>query len=599
MKIASKLSAFFRKKLEPSEFTSHSGLNFWRERIFLGIMLVFAVFGLFAYIPSAIMSYRENLTYLFVFDTIVYFTSVFIFIFRNISLKIRIFILEFLLYTLGVSLLVVLGTLGPGMIWLLSVSIIAAILLGLNAAIISVVINILTVVFFAFAIYYHWLGQTLLMQMNLGGWIAVSANLVVLSSLAAIPLSILLNGLDKSLKREKDLLQMLQLEAEKLSKAKEKAEESDKLKSAFLANMSHEIRTPMNGIIGFSEIMRRENLSAETRAKYVNLICDRSYYLLRIINDIIDISKIDSKQVIIEEKKTNLNELLGDIEIMFRSQINNNPSLQIQLQFEQKYNNRESTVIMDPTKIQQVLINLVNNAIKFSDKGSVTFGFKIQNKEICFYVHDTGIGIPMEMQEVIFERFMKYNSQKDKLIEGTGLGLTISKGLVNLMGGKIWVESQPNKGSSFYFTHPYRIADSAIDDTKNNTKFTPTAFNWKGKSILIVEDDEASKILLQEILKKSGIKIYNSNSGETAIKTIQKNPEIDLVLMDVQLPGIQGDEAMKRIKATNGKVIIVAQTAFAMKGDREKYIEMGFNDYISKPLDPQVLLSVLDKLLNA
>ena len=388
----------------------------------------------------------------------------------------------------------------------------------------------------------------------------------------------------------------LKLINDELKGAKEKAEESDKLKSAFLANMSHEIRTPMNAILGFSTLMRNRVLTDEKRKDYIDLINSNCRQLLRIITDIIDISKIEAGQISIFNKNFNLNKALQDLHLSFFNQIE---AMQkpIELVIKTGLSNEYSSLFTDKVRLEQILSNLLSNAIKFTDRGKIEFGYYVDRRsDIVFYVKDTGIGMTQEELKVIFDRFRQVSSSYNKIYGGTGLGLTISKGLAERLGGKIWVESEVEAGSVFYFNIPYKPGvpvdkPPQIEYTKN--------YLWRGKTILIAEDEEVNYNLLETIIMPTKAKIIWAHNGLEAIKICKDTPEIDVVLMDIKMPDLNGFEATKRIKKIRKKLPIIAQTAYAMSVDEDNCLRAGCDDYISKPLRIDDLLNKINNFLNS
>lgn len=393
-------------------------------------------------------------------------------------------------------------------------------------------------------------------------------------------------------KKQKESLKRIKKINLELEKAKEKAEESDRLKTAFLANMSHEIRTPMNGIMGFSELLRNPDVVESDQQKYIDVIQQSGERMLNIINDLIDISKIEAGQMEIRLERTDLNQLLNSLYTFFKPETNNknlelivdiNPSL------------KNIFVSTDKTKLTQILTNLIKNAIKYTDKGQISYGYFIKDENMEFYVKDTGIGIKPEIQDVIFERFRQADQSITKPYEGTGLGLSISKSFIEMLGGEIWLESAPEAGSSFYFSLPYKKVKS-----RQNMNIVRGPFETNpllGKVILIAEDDETSFMFLKEVLVKSGIKTLRANNGLEAIDCVKKNPDINLVLMDIKMPVMNGFKATKKIKQLNPQMPVIVQTAFASLIDKQKSFEAGCDDYISKPINKDVLLEMFKKYI--
>jgi PAS domain S-box-containing protein len=379
---------------------------------------------------------------------------------------------------------------------------------------------------------------------------------------------------------------------EELYYSKEKAEESDRLKSAFLANMSHEIRTPMNGILGFTELLKEPQLTGETRNTYVNIIEKSGNRMLNIINDIISISKVESGQMEVFISETNINEQLDFIHSFFKLEIEQK---ELQLTVKKGLTGNDAIVFSDKEKIYAVLTNLVKNAIKFTHEGFIELGYDKKGDFFEFYVKDSGVGIMKEQTDLIFERFRQGSELLTRNYEGAGLGLSISKAYVEMLGGKMWVESQFGKGSTFYFTIPFNIeVDKGNDILFDEYKGNEIRLTRKLK-ILIAEDDESSEMLLSLTLEPFSSKILKVTNGQDAVNTCRNNPDIDLVLMDNKMPIMDGYEATRQIREFNKDVIIISQTAFALPGDREKVIEAGCNDYLPKPFNQKILLDMIKK----
>jgi len=391
----------------------------------------------------------------------------------------------------------------------------------------------------------------------------------------------------------KDINQRLEWQKEELEKAKEKAEESDRLKSAFLANMSHEIRTPMNGIMGFAQLLKEKETNPLQRKDYLNIIYGRTKHLLQIINDIVDISKIEANQLDIHKDHFDLNELMDNLYKEQKKELVELDKSHIQLKMTKDSRKNHFYIEGDSRRIKQVLLNLLNNAMKFTEKGRVEFGYELEKKKhITFYVKDTGAGISRKKQKEIFERFRQGDETFNRKHEGTGLGLTISKNLVELMNGSIWVHSEKDQGATFYFTIPYKQTQ---EDTKETTAINNENYQWEKINILVVEDDLASQELIHAGLSPSQANLTFCDTGKKALDKISANKAFDVILMDIRLPDINGLEVTRQIRKSNKKTPIIAQTAHAMGEDQKKCLQAGANDYIAKPIDIHELLTTIHK----
>ena len=378
-----------------------------------------------------------------------------------------------------------------------------------------------------------------------------------------------------------------------LIEAKEKAEESDRLKTAFLANISHEIRTPMNGIIGFSKLMIDPSNTPEATQEYVNIINSSCDQLLAIINDVIEISTIEAGPVTIKRDKVDISAMLSDLKILFdRIAVLNNIELNIQLDPVFK----QPIIYTDGQKVKQIFCNLLSNALKFSNDSNVKYGFSVKENQIEFFVKDEGIGISPENHEIIFERFRKVDKGPKKIYGGTGLGLAISKSLVEKLGGKIWVESQEGLGSQFYFNLPSEgIHTSAPQTITSNFKLSPNC--WLGNKILIAEDEEYNYVLLCAMLKKTGISIIRAKNGVEAFSLALSN-QIDIVLMDLKMPLMGGLNATESIRQFDKTLPIIAISAYAFQQDKKKALAAGCNDFITKPVSREELCDLLNNYLQ-
>jgi CheY-like chemotaxis protein len=388
---------------------------------------------------------------------------------------------------------------------------------------------------------------------------------------------------------------LLYLVKREFIRQKQKALKSDKLKSAFLANMSHEIRTPMNAIVGFSQLLG-EGVGSDNKQQYINIIQNSSDNLLRLINDIIDLSKIEADDLELKLSEISIHDLFVELKNVYSIELLKREKTDVKL----SYNLPDDIIVQtDALRLKQILSNLLSNALKFTSKGTITFSCEKKGKELIFTVSDTGTGIPEEDKSKIFDRFTRFNYQGMNT-EGTGIGLSIAEKLVTLLKGRIWFNSISGKGSDFFFTLPDiapKNQSSLQVEKKKKLKMKMTANLENLRPILVVEDDKTSYVLIKEFLRPLNIEIHHVIDGTDAINFIKLNPDVCLILMDIKLPFMDGYEATKAIKLTNPKIPIIAQTANAMIGDREKALSAGCDDYITKPLDLKRLQEVIKPYL--
>ena len=380
---------------------------------------------------------------------------------------------------------------------------------------------------------------------------------------------------------------------QELIQAKVKAEENDKLKSAFLNNMSHEIRTPMNGILGFSSLLMQEGLTDEKRREFIRIIENSGEQLVRIIDDIIDYSRIETGQVQVVKKEFGLNEMLDTLLAMLEQEAGKR-NKNVELRLHKGLPNGNDAIVSDRGRLAQIITNLAMNALKFTEKGFIETGYLIQGRQIEFYVKDTGIGIPVHDQEKVFDRFHQANIDIARSYSGTGLGLSIAKGLTELLGGNIDFISTQSTGTTFFVRIPYEQAVHG----KSRKKVSSSITDFHGKTILVAEDVPESMELINSYFSGSGALIVKAANGKEAVELITGNQNIDVVLMDIRMPVMDGLEAMKAIKKIRPGMPVIAQTAYAMSIDRSLFLDNGFDDYISKPLDKRSLMLITGKYLG-
>ncbi|CAN5430439.1 hypothetical protein BH10BAC1_BH10BAC1_14090 [soil metagenome] len=383
---------------------------------------------------------------------------------------------------------------------------------------------------------------------------------------------------------------------EEMRNARKKAEESDKAKSEFLANMSHEIRTPMNAIIGYVDLMMQDKVSLEHRG-YLDTLKESGQLLLNLINDILDVSKIEAGQLVVENIPCSLSALLDTIESSIKGAV-----LKSGHDIQLKHNYSDiiaEEVYIDPTRLQQIIYNLLSNAVKFTKQGTIEYGVSLKDDSTLeFYVKDSGIGINEKDHSKIFEMFGQADASSTREHGGSGLGLTISKKLVELMGGKIWVESLKGKGSNFFFTLPYK-PQKVVPEKKLKVEKASEIIKDK---LLLVEDNMINQRLTKLILEKAGFEVITANNGQEAVDYYKNSKGIRAIIMDIQMPILDGLAATQiiRFHETEQKLKrtpIVALTAHAMKGDKEKCLDAGCDNYLSKPIMIDVLVNTIKKYI--
>ena len=445
---------WYQRYINNGEFSIDDGLPYWRERIFNGLMLVFLIFGTLAIVPNLIASIATKSHLITVTDSIIYFSILFLFFNHSLTLRTKIIIVIFFIYVLSIVLLVTLGPLGPGFIYFACSSLIAALLIGINASLITIGINIVLIIALALLIHLKMFQTIFFESYRTITWIAVSSNVIVFNSITSIPLALLINALENSLNNEKALKKALIKKNINIEQEKKQAQESDKLKSAFLANLSHEIRTPMNAIVGFSELIQNETTKEEKLSKYSIHVIQNSKYLLNLINDIVDISIIESGQIVLNYKTITLGKILDEIKPTIDSSTLRQTRANVEVSYLVPSSLYELELNIDGTRLKQILINLITNALKYTVEGSIKIMITKSGPHLNYVVSDSGVGIPLKEQEKIFQRFSKIDRNNNFTMPGIGLGLSITKGLCEAMQGKIWFESEVNKGTSFYFTLP-------------------------------------------------------------------------------------------------------------------------------------------------
>ncbi|MEE4197772.1 MAG: PAS domain S-box protein [Bacteroidales bacterium] len=393
---------------------------------------------------------------------------------------------------------------------------------------------------------------------------------------------IIAEDISKRKKNEKELLL-----------AKEQAEESNRLKTAFLANLSHEIRTPLNAIIGFSSLLLDEDIHHEEKVKLNNLINENSQNLLKLIDDVIDISKIQSGNFEINPSTCYVNKLLLDLYVSFSVKIEQDPKKDIRLSMNKGVRKKDFSLITDTIRLKQVLFNIIENAVKFTQQGFVEFGYSLvkDDNKIQFYVIDSGIGIANDKFEMIYDLFRQVDESFTREYGGTGLGLTIAKKIVHHLGGEIWVQSTPKQGTNIYFTLP--LENKSLEESTSAQDSKSLAYNWKDKVFLIADDIDTNYAYLKEVLSSTHAKIIWAKDGKEAVDLCMKN-KIDLVIMDLKMPNMDGYEATKAIKKIKQDLKIIGQSTFSHDDEKQKCLNAGCDSYIAKPIRIETLFKVIN-----
>ena len=374
--------------------------------------------------------------------------------------------------------------------------------------------------------------------------------------------------------------------------AKNKAEESDKLKSSFLANLSHEIRTPLNAILGFSVLLDDENVEADKKKEFIAATKEAGKNLLSVINDILDVSFIESGQIKLDKKKFSLNSMIDNLQEETRSKLDASDK-NIEITTHKHFGDGKDFFVSDPDKVHQIYSKLLDNAIKYTETGYIELGYRYDEREYLeFHVKDTGIGIPEALQSSIFERFRQGDSGMDRQFQGLGLGLSIARGLAEQLGGCIGLDSQVNTGATVTFRLPYQVSK----DPSSSREKSVSATYISGKKILIAEDDFSNYRVLQELLKDTNAEMIYAENGAEAVECCKSN-EIGLVLMDIKMPVMDGMEALSKIREMHPGIPAIALTAYAYENDKKRLLDKGFDAYLSKPIDKNDLIEVIRKLM--
>ena len=604
-KYGRKAVQFYLDHYPSPDIGKESELPWLRNKLFISVLLITFPICCLAYIPSVIISVLTLQYVIIFFDTLGMAALIFIFFVKNFSIRSKKIIFSSIFYTLAIVLFIYLGVKGPSVVMLMSVSIMITLFQSKRAGLISLVSNAVIFMLLMTVSPGEISHLVFFQEFSLASWAVVGFNLVAFNTLSVLSVASLVDQLNGSFMEGKKLEGLLKEERTELIAAKQKAEESDRLKSAFLANISHEIRTPMNGILGFSDLLTDPDLDGKAQQRYIGIIQKSGNRMLNIIKEIIEISRIESGQVEARLKETDLNQLMDNLLHLMKSEAE---AKGLSLSAKPGLTGHEAVIKTDGELLFAILTNLVKNAIKYTAHGSILFGYiprpsfsadaKVEPETVEFFVRDTGIGIPFDRQQAIFDRFVQADIADVQARQGAGLGLSIARSYVKMLGGSIWVESEPVIGSTFYFTLPYCVEPTVKPVVKPDGMNDSQEPGTKQLNILVVEDDEISRVFLSTILNKISSEITNVQSGTEAVITCRDNPAIDLIMMDIRMPVMNGYETTRQIRLFNKEVIIIAQTAHALTGDREQALEAGCNDYLAKPIIKEELLGMIKKHFN-
>lgn len=519
-----------------------------------------------------------------------WYLSVTVFIvFRSVNVKLRVNLTLLTFYLASAVSLFVFSTPVAGIIMLFLSGMLSALFMGNRGLFLSMAVKLLLIGTY---ISFYYSGHQLFDQYNYNDFLLLAFAFVGIGAGAAIPVVLFRQLVIRTLAVSTQYRKLLSARQQDLFIATAKAKESDMLKNAFLANMSHEIRTPMNAILGFSHIIHNQDICVSEKQHFVELINQNGRNLMMLLDNIIDISKIDAGQLEIKSTHCDVNSILTDIHAHFQNEAMRKTcgKLVVTLNIVSK---DELMIVVDAQRLRQVLFQLIGNAVKFTDSGVVEFGYSLSADEILFYVKDTGVGIPKGMEDEVFKRFSKFNDNQNRLFGGIGIGLSIAQNLVELMGGRIWNDRTIDSGAIFYFTLPYNPVEVNVRNTCVNS-IMPIRFDWEGKTFLVAEDEEDNFRYIEVVLSMSNAQLLWARNGNEAIKIFRSKKNIDLVLMDIKMPGLDGYSATKLIRQMSD-VPVIAQSAYTFSDEKDRLMKAGCDDFIEKPIGFNNLLYTIHK----
>ncbi|MFC2086223.1 response regulator [Bacteroidota bacterium] len=408
---------------------------------------------------------------------------------------------------------------------------------------------------------------------------------------------------EKIISSNNEVLENLQSERKnllrKINETDDKYRDPKKLKTAFLLNMSHEIRTPMNAIVGFSDLLGDPDLTDDQREEFIELITNSGNDLLNLVDDIVDISRIDSGSFTLSKENVDLIKLLDELQSRYSKLLIEKKITGIDINVINELGDKNSKILANAFRLNQIFTKLINNSLKFTKEGAIEFGVKRHDTDtLLFFVSDNGLGISESKQSQIFDLFSEFDDSYTKKYGGARTGLYLSKKLAELLGGKMWIESKLGEGSTFFFTLPHKkVAIEPVSRTPEAKKIDK--FDWGDKTVLITEDVEFNYLYLEEIIQKTNAKILWAKNGQEALYFFEKAEKIDLVLMDLQMPVMNGFEATSEIKRLYPEVPVVVQTAYTIDEEREKSFQAGCDAFLTKPIKPGDLFNTISKYLNS
>jgi signal transduction histidine kinase/CheY-like chemotaxis protein len=582
-------------ELEPPDSPSS-----WKNDLLYASILGLLALAAIATVPTLVLGFRDGRTDLIIITLLGAGVSIVISVSKSIPPATKLLILLSEWFLIGISLILFMGPFGIGYIYLFLIPLISGLFYSIKT--IFRLLGLMTIILslFSLPVLLTWPQVPFGISFySMNNWLGVLINFLIISYFFPLFIAILVKYLDNTVRDKTMLSEELELEKQKIEKEKKRAIEMDHLKSSFLANMSHEIRTPMNSILGLSSLLEEAEEKTGEHTEYVQMIQVSGKDLLRLINDIIDISKIESNQISLVESSVNLRKLTDQlIESQKNSQtFKAHKSVDLIISHPEDLGNLD--VFIDEVRLRQILNNLILNGLKYTINGFVKLSYDViqkgANMQLVFEVSDTGVGIPPKEQPLIFKPFMqgRHGETAKNQKQGAGLGLSIVSGIVKLMRGTIELESELDIGSTFRVSLPYKSAGGR----SSRTKRVSNEVNFKGKLIYMAEDDAFSTIYMKKILEKTSAETVFVINGQEMLDLISDRVP-DLVLLDVNMPVLNGYDTALEIRKTHKDLPIIAQTAYAMPEDRERLISAGCDSVLPKPISSRDLYEAMNEIFT-